>query len=406
MRSHELKPRLREGIDITKAGLTVEEGFIVSRLDGHTKVSDIASMVGKPPEAVEKILRRLSKAGVIWMGDEPKTQEAPSPTAVVTRDYGNYIFSPGPMMEESDLTVDERKRILFFFEHLDTWNHYELLQVKRRDSAKEIKRAYFLRSKEWHPDRFRKPNLGTFKSRIDKIFKQIQVAYHTLSDEKKRAEYDEDCVFMVDEDEISKMLGLQRKEEREKRRAEEAVERRKKRNPIRQRIAKAKQFYEEALELESQGNMLQALRAAQTAQTYGSKPEYEEAVERLKIAAGQHKVGPLMRKGAHQEHMTNWDNAIIAFREAVRLSPDNGEAHLRLSYNMLMARRPAQEINPHVQKAISLLPKEPEAHYILGLVYEMGGMQKAAVRALTTALELRPTYVEAKKKLKKLKWGF
>ena len=42
--AEELIPRMRQGIDLTKAGLSVEEGYIASRIDGRTTVKDIAIM--------------------------------------------------------------------------------------------------------------------------------------------------------------------------------------------------------------------------------------------------------------------------------------------------------------------------------------------------------------------------
>jgi Flp pilus assembly protein TadD len=73
---------------------------------------------------------------------------------------------------------------------------------------------------------------------------------------------------------------------------------------------------------------------------------------------------------------------------------------------MIMGGRDPHEANVHAHKAVSLLPDDPEAHFVLGMCYEKGGMAKAAVRAFSRAIELKPNYAEAKKRLKKLKWGF
>jgi curved DNA-binding protein CbpA len=401
--AEELIPRMRRGIDLTKAGLSVEEGFIASRIDGRTTVKDIAIIIGKSKEETQKILNRLSRAGVIVLAegsDEVHEEEEPS------GEYGDYIFPPNLMMEEGDLDPETRKRIIWTHEHLDKWTHYELLQAHRKDDAKELKKAYFERSKEWHPDRFRRPNLGSFKRMIEDIFKKIQEAHATLSDPKLREKYDEENILMLDEDAIAEMLAKQRKAEREERRAQEAVERRKKKNPVRQRIAKAKEFYEEALRLKVDGQLIEALRSVQTALAYDPRDEYKALEEELRVSAGQYKIGPYLRKGSHEESMTNWDDAATAFGEAVRLSPENGEARLRLAFNLLMAGRDPHEANAHAHKAVALLPNEPEAHFVLGLCYEKGGMEKAAIREYKTAVDLKPNYEDAKKRLKKLKWGF
>jgi curved DNA-binding protein CbpA len=399
----ELIPRMRQGIDLTKAGLSVEEGFIASRIDGRTTVKDIAIIIGKSKEETEKILKRLSRAGVIVLSQEAQEiEEEKDPSG----EYGRYIFPPSLMMEEGDLDSETRKKIIWVHDHLDKWTFYELLQANRKADAKDLKKAYFERSKEWHPDRFRKPNLGSFKRMIEDIFKKIQEAHNTLSDPKARETYDEENILMLDEDAISEMLAKQRKAEREERRAQETLERRRKKNPIRQRLTKAKEFFEEAERLRTEGQLLEALRSVQTAVAYDPRDEYKVLEEELKISAGQHKIGPFMRRGAHEESMTNWEEAAAAFTEAVRFSPENGEARLRLAYNLVMSTRDPHEASNHAHKAVALLPNEPEAHFVLGLCYEKGGMEKAAIREYKTALDLKPNYEDAKKRLKKLKWGF
>ncbi|XP_052047072.1 dnaJ homolog subfamily C member 4 isoform X4 [Apodemus sylvaticus] len=64
-------------------------------------------------------------------------------------------------------------------------NYYELLGVHPRASAEEVKRAFFTKSKELHPDR--DPGNPALHSR----FVELNEAYRVLSREESRRNYDQ-----------------------------------------------------------------------------------------------------------------------------------------------------------------------------------------------------------------------
>jgi DnaJ-class molecular chaperone len=63
-------------------------------------------------------------------------------------------------------------------------NYYDVLGVKRHADIKEVKVAYFKMAKRFHPD---------FNKTLDskQMFELVAEAYEVLSDEDRRAEYDE-----------------------------------------------------------------------------------------------------------------------------------------------------------------------------------------------------------------------
>jgi curved DNA-binding protein len=63
-------------------------------------------------------------------------------------------------------------------------DYYATLGVKRGASADEIKKAYRKLAKKYHPDVSKEKN-------AEEKFKEVQVAYDTLSDPEKRAAYDQ-----------------------------------------------------------------------------------------------------------------------------------------------------------------------------------------------------------------------
>lgn len=63
-------------------------------------------------------------------------------------------------------------------------NPYEVLGVAKDAPEKDIKKAYYALAKKWHPDTSKEEN-------AKEKFHDIQTAYDILSDEKKRAAYDQ-----------------------------------------------------------------------------------------------------------------------------------------------------------------------------------------------------------------------
>jgi molecular chaperone DnaJ len=64
-------------------------------------------------------------------------------------------------------------------------DYYEVLEVPRNASAEEIKKAYRKKAIQYHPDK----NPGDKAS--EEKFKEAAEAYEVLSDENKRARYDQ-----------------------------------------------------------------------------------------------------------------------------------------------------------------------------------------------------------------------
>jgi curved DNA-binding protein len=64
-------------------------------------------------------------------------------------------------------------------------DYYEILGVERSASADDVRKAYHKLAKEYHPDR----NPGD--KRAEERFKDINEAYQVLSDQQKRARYDQ-----------------------------------------------------------------------------------------------------------------------------------------------------------------------------------------------------------------------
>ena len=64
-------------------------------------------------------------------------------------------------------------------------DHYKTLGVDRKASSDDLRKAFRKLARQYHPDK----NPGD--AAAEEKFKEVSQAYETLSDAKKRAEYDE-----------------------------------------------------------------------------------------------------------------------------------------------------------------------------------------------------------------------
>ncbi len=86
--------------------------------------------------------------------------------------------------------------------------------------------------------------------------------------------------------------------------------------------------------------------------------------------------------------------AIDTYKQAVRINPDDAEAH----YNLGVAYGDSgmyKEAIEEYKQAIRINPDYAEAHHDLGVIYGDFGMHKEAIEAFKQAIRIKPDYVEA-----------
>lgn len=88
------------------------------------------------------------------------------------------------------LSEQERLRIILFRRKLSASTLFELLEVDTDTDKRNVKRAYFRLSKEFHPDRHYGKDIGVFEGWLSEVFKAITHAFKILGNNKKRAKYE------------------------------------------------------------------------------------------------------------------------------------------------------------------------------------------------------------------------
>jgi hypothetical protein len=188
-------PRFRSAQPLSSLGLGPEEGFVLSRVDGSTRLGELLNLVPFPAEQTVEILRKLWLSGAIEIpGHTPpvmvQTNEARPPSA--SNAAAPQIVTEVPAGVQ--LTIDQVQAIERMFADLQSKNAFELLGLQRGCEKKDVKRAYFKLSKDFHPDRYYGKNLGHYRERLAQIFQAVKAAFDLLSDDDRRAAY-EDSVF-------------------------------------------------------------------------------------------------------------------------------------------------------------------------------------------------------------------
>lgn len=204
-------PELIDGVDARTLPLSALEGFVLSRIDGTTSAKDIVEATGIGDELALSALEKLVSLGAVRMKSAapakpppprdsrppnkrfgkpapPPTQKVltiPPPAGTLRR-----LYDPAELEEEVAIDDTRKRRVLDVFYRLGSGTHYELLEIGRDATKEEIREAYFSLSKEFHPDTAFGKDLGTYKSKMEKIFTAATGAYDVLSRRARKTEYD------------------------------------------------------------------------------------------------------------------------------------------------------------------------------------------------------------------------
>ncbi len=184
-------PRVVVGREIVPTlPLNPTEGFVLSRIDGVLSEEDIGPATGLSDAVVLPAIAKLRTLNVIRFDGEPDPSEGA--LRKVADDAASRMrpqIKVGNAPEEVDLDESHRARIVDVYSRLSIVTHYELLGVDPGADKKEIKKAYFELASIFHPDRFFRKKLGTYKEKMESIFGKMTEAHDVLTS-KQRADYD------------------------------------------------------------------------------------------------------------------------------------------------------------------------------------------------------------------------
>jgi tetratricopeptide (TPR) repeat protein len=315
------------------------------------------------------------------------------------RDQG-HSFNPADLAEAVDLDLDRRKAILRAEASLPTWNHWDVLGLEWNAPVEAVRAAYLDQVKIFHPDRYAGKRLGSFRSRLERVFRRLTEARDVLTSDTQRAPY----VLAT-----APALEVTRREARRLEDERRSVERRgrlARHNPLLARADRITTLMKHGREMLAAGQYAQAVNDFQL--VVGLDPGNTEAgplAAEARKKGLETKVGECLEKARAAETMGSWQGALAAYRAALDLEPANVRVLVLASRAALEAGEvgAARDL---AERGIQVQPRSAAAHEALGMALETIGKKADARKALERAVEIDPRLDSAKERLKKLRWSF
>lgn len=159
--------------------LTDKDRAILTRCDGHTSVADIIAATPNDELHVIKVLYALVHTRLIDYWDAPVEESGEE------HGYDHVAQADECVSEEEDF-VREVKTLHLNYKSL---GYYGVLGVDKKAAKPVIKKAFYAKAKQFHPDRHFGQN-DDIQDKLNEIFTYITGAYNTLMDDFARAKYD------------------------------------------------------------------------------------------------------------------------------------------------------------------------------------------------------------------------
>jgi len=162
--------------------LTPQEAYLLSRIDGVLDIESLLKIGGTSRAGTAKTLYALFSCGIV----EWKKEGAP-----VGHPGGFEGLNVVVDAQPKDGTPGHSELVRNTYRRIDWLSHYELLGVATNASQEQIGKAYFERSRLFHPDLRHREDLGSLERELAAVFERLKLANEVLSDPARRREYDE-----------------------------------------------------------------------------------------------------------------------------------------------------------------------------------------------------------------------
>lgn len=373
--------------DRLRQSLTPDEVVVLAVVGRASPISEVIDRSGmSEPKAISLLLSLRAKGAIV-----PARVSRPSHQPTV--DAGS--------LEEVDLDPARKQEILEMERALDYQTHFEFLGVEVDADTDAVRKAYHELSRKFHPDRYFQKNLGSFRGRVEKIFRRLTEANITLSDPTRRAAY------LAAHPEIARPVPktAPKAEESPERLAERRA--RLATHPYLMRNRKGHELLAEAKALMAKDDYPKAMVVLDQATRLDPKnTELSDLLQQARRQQDRQRAENELKKAQEAEMLGNLNAAAEAYRQAIALDPTNTRAAARGASLILQLGGDLKEAKQLAQRAVDGEPNNASYRALLAKLLLSAGMKKLAKKEYEETLRRDPDHAEAKAQLRKLRWTF
>jgi curved DNA-binding protein CbpA len=384
--------------DPDKLGLSADERAVLALVGRASPIGEVITRSDLPQARTIATLLALRAKGAVVPAKVNKPQQPAGPVSAA-------------LEEEIDLDPTRKKDILDLERIIDTANHFEVLGVRPGATPEESKKSFYELSRRYHPDRFFGKNLGSFRARIDRIFRRLTEAHRVLTNEEERAAYLKAHPALASAPPPAAAPS---------RAAAEPPTPRAPLDPVREAERRSRLSRHPYL---AKGNKLKELTSRAKSHIANAEfdlaytdlhnasqidPHNEEVKGLLNQVRAKHehqRADSEFKKGQELEKQGDFQAALAHYKQASNLEHKHGEAAFRAAKAVIKLGQDAMEARTFAQRAVDATPNNANYRAFLGQVLLDAGMKAMAKRQFEEALKINPNHEEAKK-ASKGKWFF
>lgn len=378
-------------LDVRRLTLTPQETTLFGLIGRATQIQEIITRSGlAEPLAIASLLSLRAKGAIV--------------PARVQKGVASSFDAGG--LEEVELDDKRKKEILDFEARLPGANYFQVLGVPTLATPDEARRAFYELSRRFHPDRFFGKNLGSFRSRVEKIFLKLTEAHEVLGDVEKRTAYLRTHPELVDVPAFESGTGGPR----EKTAGDELrdAERRARltRHPYLARSSKVNDLLKHARECLTQGEPSLAFNDLTLAARLDERnTEVKALLIEVRKKHDSARAEAEFKRGKELLDSGDTNAALSSFKIAVGLEPRNAAANFYAAKLTLATHGDLKEASSHAQRAVDLDQRSGPYRELYARILDEAGMKAMARKQFEELLKIDPENAEAKKQLKR-RWPF